>query len=106
MTNEMKRKLAYTKLSNSYKKRYFRIVLYRVLLGLLEGAAFAVTCFLLASKINSNVIDGGPSAFFRMLGAAVGVSIFLFTLTDIPEIKEALKKQYRRAKLMIVMKFS
>lgn len=106
MTNEMKRKLAYTKLSNSYKKSYFQIVLYRVLLGLLEGAAFVVTCFLLASKINSNIVDGGPSAFFRILGLAVGVSIFLFTLLDIPEIKEALKKKYRKAKMIIVMKFS
>lgn len=106
MTNEMKRKLAYTKLSNNYKKRYFKMVLYRVLLGLLEGAAFVVTCFLLASKINSNVVDGGPSAFFRMFGVAIGAIIFLFTLSDIPEIKEALRKQYRKARMIIVMKFS
>ena len=106
MTNTMKRKVAYNKLDKVFTRKYINLVIYKVVLGLLESLALLVTFFLVANKINSHAIYGGPSSFLRVAGILVALLFFAFTLSEIPDIKTNLKKQYRKAKMKIAMKFS
>lgn len=109
MTDNMKMKLAYSKLERKYNKEKRKIVAYRVIVGLLEGLAILMSFLLLACKFPS-LSDpryyGGPTELFTLMGITLGLFALCLNLSEISRANEELYRRYRKARFMIVLRFS